>query len=97
MLRLVLSPRAEDDIVEIAAHTLQVWAERQMSRYVEDLHRRFENLVRFPETGRRRDELGRGYLSIVQGSHIVFYRMTARALVIIRVLHVRMSPDRHLP
>ena len=96
MLRIVISPRSERDIVDIAAYTLEMWGEKQMSRYVEALHARFAGLARFPDTGRRRDELGRDYRSVVQGSHIVFYRTTARNLVIVRVLHMRMSPERHL-
>ena len=97
MLRIVVSPRAEADIVDIAAYTLENWGDRQMVRYVEGLHERFMRLAAEPYTGRRREELGRGYRSIVHGSHIVFYRLTVRDLVIVRVLHVRMSPERHLP
>jgi toxin ParE1/3/4 len=96
MLRVVVSPRAQDDIVGIAAHTLEMWGEAQMSRYVDGLNARFAELARFPSTGRRRDEIGPGYRSIVQGSHIVFYRTMDRDLVIVRILHVRMNPDRHL-
>jgi len=97
VLRIVVSPKAEDDIVGIAAYTLGMWGERQMSRYVDGLHKRFDALARFPNSGRRRDEIGRGYRSMVHGSHIVFYKIVARELVIVRVLHVRMSPERHLP
>ena len=96
MLRIVVSTRAQDDIVGIAAYTLDMWGEGQMSRYVDGLHARFVELARFPNSGRRRDEIGHGYRSVVQGSHIVFYRKAARDLVIVRILHVRMSPDRHL-
>jgi toxin ParE1/3/4 len=96
MLRIAVSPKAEDDIVRIAAYTLERWGDRQMSRYIDGLHSRFAVLARFPNTGRRRDELGRGYRSIVHASHIVFYKVMGRNLVIVRVLHVRMSPERHL-
>jgi len=96
VLRIVVSPRAEADIVDIAAYTLENWGERQMVRYVEDLHERFTRLAADPKVGRRREELGRGYRSIVHGSHIVFYRLTVRDLVIVRVLHARMSPERHI-
>jgi toxin ParE1/3/4 len=68
-----------------------------MTRYVDGLHERFVVLARQPEIGRRRDEIGQGYRSIVHGSHIVFYRLTRRELVIVRVLHGRMSPERHIP
>jgi toxin ParE1/3/4 len=96
LLRIVISPRAEDDLVEIAAYTLTTWGEKRMSRYVDDLQARFVSLARFPQTGRSRDEIARGYRSIVQGSHTVFYKTTARELVVVRILHVRMSPERHL-
>src|SRR3954454_24343606 len=97
MLRIVVSPKAEDDIVGIAAYTLERWGERQMSRYVDGLNARFAALARSPNSGRRRDELGRGYRGIVHGSHIVFYKVMARDLLVVRVLHVRMNPERHLP
>jgi toxin ParE1/3/4 len=96
MLRVVLSPRAENDVVGIAAYTLDTWGERQMSLYVDGLNARFSELVRYPGQGRRPSDIGRGYRSVVQGSHIVFYRTMAQDLVIVRILHVRMSPDRHL-
>jgi toxin ParE1/3/4 len=96
MLRIVVSPRARDDMVGIATYTLSTWGEAQMSRYIDGLHARFEELARFPGLGRSRDEMAPGYRSIVQGAHIVFYRITARELVIVRILHGRMDPDRHL-
>ena len=68
-----------------------------MERYVDTLHERFTSLARNPEQGRRRDELGRDHRSIVHGSHVVFYRCTVRDLIIVRVLHGRMNPERHLP
>jgi toxin ParE1/3/4 len=97
VLRIVVSPKAEADIVDIAEYTLENWGERQMVRYVEGLHERFIRLAAEPQTGRRREEVGRGYRSIVHGSHIVFYRPTVRDLFIVRVLHARMSPERHIP
>jgi toxin ParE1/3/4 len=96
MLRIVVSPRARDDMVRIATYTLSMWGEAQMSRYIDGLHARFAELARFPVLGRPRDEMAPGYRSIVQGAHVVFYRTTARELVIVRILHGRMDPDRHL-
>ena len=97
MRSVVLTPLAEEDIVAIAAYTLANWGEAQMDQYVGDLHARFEQLTRFPDSGRLRRDIGPGYRSIVQGSHVVFYRVTARNVVIVRVLHGRMRHERHLP
>lgn len=97
MLPVVLTPRAREDIVSIAAYTLERWGEAQMAEYVDALHRRFEQLQRFPRAGRRRTDLGSSYRSLLQGSHVIFYRTTAKAVVIVRILHGRMSPQHHLP
>jgi toxin ParE1/3/4 len=83
-------------MVGIASYTLSMWGEAQMSRYIDGLHARFAELARFPVLGRPRDEMAPGYRSIVQGAHVVFYRTAARELVIVRILHGRMDPDRHL-
>lgn len=97
MLMISLAPYAQDDIVGIAAYTLEHWGDAQMVRYVDDLHRRFAQLSKFPETGRRRPDVGRRYRSVTQGSHVIFYRVTAKEVVIVRVLHGRMSATLHLP
>jgi toxin ParE1/3/4 len=96
MLRIVVSPRAREDMKGVATYTFNMWGEAQMSRYIDGLHARFAELARFPGLGRPRDEIARGHRSIVQGSHIVFYRTTTRELVIVRILHGHMDPDRHL-
>jgi toxin ParE1/3/4 len=96
MLNVVISPRARRDIANIAAYTLNMWGEAQMTRYVDALDAKFAELARSPELGRARDEIAVGYRSVVQGSHVVFYRTTRRNLVVVRVLHGRMDPDRHL-
>lgn len=96
MRSIVVTPRAQDDIVEIATYTLERWGEAQMARYVDALHRRFGQLARLPEVGRLRKDVGPHYRSVVQGSHVIFYRVTASNIVIVRVLHGRMSAERHL-
>jgi toxin ParE1/3/4 len=96
VLGVVVSPRAREDISGIATYTFETWGEPQMARYVDGLHARFKEVARFPHLGRPRDELAPGYRSIVQGSHVVFYRTTDRDLIIVRILHGRMDPDRHL-
>lgn len=92
MLKIVISPGARSDIANIAAYTLATWGERQMARYLGGLHERFDTLARFPASGRRRDEIRKGYRSVTHGPHVVFYRVTERDLVIVRVLHGRMDP-----
>lgn len=44
-------------------------------------------LAEFPELGRGRDELLRGVRSWVVGAYLIFYRVEATSLIVIRVLH----------
>ncbi len=90
-------PLAQDDIDHIAAYTFATWGEARMARYIDGLNERFCQLVVSPEIGRPHQDIGRQYRSVVQGSHVIFYRVTGEELVIVRVLHGRMSAERHLP
>lgn len=49
-----------------------------------------------PGLGMVRDDLAPGIRASHTGRHIIFYRETAATLVIIRILHERMDPKRHL-
>jgi len=50
-------------------------------------------LSEWPEMGRAREELGEGVRSFVVGSHVVFYRIAAERLELVRVLHGRRDVD----
>ena len=43
--------------------------------------------------GRRREELAPGLRSILQGSYVIFYRLTEERIEIVRVLHVARDID----
>lgn len=46
--------------------------------------------------GRQQAEVRPGYRSRAVGSHVVFYVISAGGVDVIRVLHQRMDPDRHV-
>ena len=58
---------------------------------------RFAALLDNPKLGKARGDLGAGYRTVLVGSHVVFYRLAADDVRIVRVLHQRMDPVRHLP
>ncbi len=92
-----LSQRAEKDIISIAKYSLQQWGKAAAKRYVTSLHACFELLSSNPRLGRPRDVIKSGYLSINEGSHVVFYKINDdNDVIIIRVLHQRMDFTRHL-
>jgi toxin ParE1/3/4 len=90
-----LSRRAEADLLEIARYTLQRWGEDQTIRYIDDLEACCLQLAGNPDLGRPCDEIRPGLRRIERGRHVVFYRPDAGGVLVSRILHRRMLPERH--
>ena len=60
------------------------------------LHRAFGTLAAFPDAGRDIGALRSGYLRFEHERHSIFYRKTDAGILVVRVLHQRMRPERHL-
>ena len=96
MTDYALTGAADADLEQIAYHTTERWGLQQAEAYLLALHYAFENLVAFPDAGKAVHELRQGYYRYESGSHAVFYRKQAPGVLIVRVLHQRMEPRRHL-
>ncbi|BBE34273.1 toxin ParE1 [Sphingosinicella microcystinivorans] len=90
-----LTPRAEADLEDIFAYTVQRWSVMQAEDYHAGLMAGLERLGEGKRSGRPVEILG-GYLKYVVGSHLVFYRETEADIVIVRILHQRMDVEQHL-
>lgn len=64
-------------------------SETTADRALDFLGERFDVLAEWPRSGRRRDDLRRGYRSYAAGNYVVFYRLRGNTVVIQRVLHGR--------
>lgn len=87
---------ARRDLVEIARYTLDRWGDGQRVKYLSQLDDRFDRLAADPEHGIASEHLKPGYWRCHEGRHVIFYKITERGVDIIRVLHDRMLPERHL-
>jgi len=96
MSKYILSPNAQKSLLSIKDYSLNQFGERQTKVYLQSIQAKFESVADNPETGRRRDEIKTGYLSILIGSHVVFYRISESHIDIIDVLHQNMEPLLHL-
>ena len=90
-----LSQRAEADLLEIGAYTLRRWGADQAIRYIDDLEACCRKLARNPELGRTCEHVRPGLRRMEHGRHIVFYRQDAGGVLVSRILHQRMLPERH--
>jgi toxin ParE1/3/4 len=95
-LPIKLSPEAWDDLDDIAAYGLLTWGDAQRDRYLATLDRALLSLGENPRLGRARDDLRRGYRSLVAGQHAIIYEITTDAIQVVRILHSRMDFQRAL-
>ena len=85
-MRLILSHRAKDDLLEIwefiADHD-----EIAADRYIDHLRDRALELLHFPELGRVRNEILSGLRSLLARNHLLFYKIEGEEVQILRILH----------
>ncbi len=90
------SRRAEADLQGIGRYTLQTWGTSQTIRYLDDLESCCRMLANKPGLGRARDDVRLGLRRMGCGQHVVFYRVEAGGILVSRILHQRMLPERHV-
>ncbi len=89
------SRRAEADLLSIADYTLRTWGSAQADRYLGDLEACCQMLADNAALGRLCDEVRPGLRRLGHGRHVVFYRQEPGGVLVCRILHQRMLPDRH--
>jgi toxin ParE1/3/4 len=91
-----LTNKALDDLRSIARFTEKTWGREQRNKYLSKLDESFQVLVHEPGLGRACDEIRQGYRKHHVGRHLIFYRLIASQIEIIRILHESMDIDSHL-
>jgi toxin ParE1/3/4 len=94
--QLVIAPTAKTDLKDIYQYGLRQWGQTQSESYLENVKEQLWMLTEQPKIGIDRPELLLGVRSLPIESHTLFYRVTSDAVEIIRVLHSRQDPQRHL-
>jgi toxin ParE1/3/4 len=87
---------AEADLDEVASYTTEAFGAEQCEiclRMLEDTCER--TILRFPDAGRPVAERP-GLRRWRYESHAIYFRVVADGMEIVRILHERMLPDRHL-
>jgi toxin ParE1/3/4 len=89
------SRRAEADLLSIAKYTLRTWGKAQTARHLGDLEVFCQTLADNPAFGRPCDEVRPGLRRMEHGKHVVFYRQDRTGILISRILHHSMLPEKH--
>ncbi|WP_020590043.1 type II toxin-antitoxin system RelE/ParE family toxin [Desulfobacter curvatus] len=96
MTQYFLSPNAQKSLRNIKAYSLEEFGEEQAFIYLKLIEKKLQMIAESPDIGREREEIKKGYLSFLAGSHIIFYRKANNHVDIIDILHQSMEPYRHL-
>lgn len=91
-----LTPAAVHDLEKIWIHTRQQWGVVQANLYIDTLTASFAELVLSPKTVPACDHIRPGYRRRSVERHMVYFRITAYGIAIIRILHDRMDAPRQL-
>ena len=94
--RIRFTPEADDDIRSLLADSFERWGETRQFAYARRLSNATEDLLAHPQLGHARDDLLPGLRGLRAGSHMIYYLVDERMVTIVRVLHTRMDPARHL-
>jgi toxin ParE1/3/4 len=87
-----LSPLARADVDQIAYYTsVESGSLETADRLLESIYQRFLLLGRYPQAGRRRDDLRPGLRVFPSGQYLILYRVEGNDVLIQRV--VRGSRD----
>ncbi len=95
MAKFRLSRLAESDLLDIATYTLRTWGQDRALRYVDDLEACCRRLADNPELGRACDYIRPGLRRMEHGRHVLIYRIEVHGILVSRILHQRMLPERH--
>jgi toxin ParE1/3/4 len=89
------SRHAETDLLSIGEYTLRTWGKAQTTRYLADLEFFCQTLADNSALGRSCDDVRPGLRRLEHGKHVVLYRHEQSGVLIVRILHQSMLPDRH--
>ena len=94
--QLVIASAAKIDLKDIYQYGLRQWGQVQSDRYLENIKDQLWSLREQPLIGIDRSELLPDVRSLLIESHTLFYWVTTDRVEIIRLLHGRQDPQRHL-
>lgn len=89
--KLVLSPRAHQDFIDILRYTGETWGQGQLHTYRDKINDALLLIGRNPGMGRRSPDLPETHRLYSVGSHLIVYRDQETSIAVVRILHQRMS------
>jgi plasmid stabilization system protein ParE len=92
--QILLTDEAEDDIADILNYTAITWGIKQKENYKSTIHRGLQTIAEIPTIGSYKQDY-QAYFHHV-GRHIVIYEIQEHKIIVLRLVHDRMNPDKFL-
>ncbi len=81
-----ITPTASRDIESLMDYLAEKVSVETAERFLLKIHSKFQLLVKFPQIGRRRDELYPGLRSVSLEDYLIFYRLVLGGIEVMRVV-----------
>jgi toxin ParE1/3/4 len=94
--RFQLRPQAEKDLERIYDYSLQEFGGDRADQYIRDLDAVFHKLADDPSLAKNCTFVRSDLFAYRVISHVIFFKLTANGITIVRVLHKSMDYGRHL-
>ena len=91
-----LTRDARRDLSVIREFTKSRWGNKQSKKYILELREVLTLLSDNPLMGIRRRDIDAGVYSFPHASHVIYYMIEKKQLIVIGVLHGSMAPINHL-
>ncbi len=90
------SVKAEEDLVEIYSYGILQFGYTQANKYVLGLEETLRRLAQSPFMGKQSDLVLNGLRSFVYKSHMIFYQLEDKGILIVRILNQSREYDSFL-
>ena len=91
-----LTTDARRDLSAIREFTKSRWGNEQSRKYFVELRKTLTVLSDNPLIGIRRSDIEEGIYSFPHASHVIYYLLEKKHLIVIGILHSSMAPANHL-
>lgn len=96
MLNYRLTADAQSDLINIRNYTLERWGRQQSQKYLTEIRQTIRLLSETPAIGKQRPDVALDIFSFQYVSHVIYFTLRERQLIVFGVLHKSMVPGNHL-
>ena len=96
MTGIEITGDAEQDLIDIYLYGIEHFGLNQAERYSEILHAKIDTIAENPSFGSDYGFVRDGLRRYESVSHAIYFQRIAGGVRVLRILHGRMDPGRHL-